>query len=151
MAQRARIRASDADREHIAERLRKATAEGRLLAEELEERLGTVFSARTYGELDATVADLPRAQVGRPRGSGLHPWILPAVGLALLVPVVLAIIAAMLFIVTGVIAVWMIWLALGWWLLGHRRRAYAGQYRRMAGRGASVCARRAQARSGFWL
>ena len=45
--------------EAIAERLRRAMGEGRLLAEELEERLEAVFAARTYGELDAVVADLP--------------------------------------------------------------------------------------------
>ena len=41
--------------------------EGRLLADELEERLGAAFSARTYGELDALVADLP-ATPSRHRG-----------------------------------------------------------------------------------
>jgi hypothetical protein len=53
------LRASDADREQVAERLRHATAEGRLNAGELEERLQTLFAARTYGELDALLADLP--------------------------------------------------------------------------------------------
>jgi Domain of unknown function (DUF1707) len=53
------LRASDSDREDVAERLRAATAEGRLLAGELEERLEVAFHARTYGELDALVVDLP--------------------------------------------------------------------------------------------
>jgi DUF1707 SHOCT-like domain len=56
------LRASDADREQVAERLRQATAEGRLNAEELEGRLQTLFAARTYGELDALLADLPAAR-----------------------------------------------------------------------------------------
>jgi hypothetical protein len=59
MARRSTLRASDADRERIAERLRNAASEGRLLAEELEQRLDAAFSARTYGELDPLVADLP--------------------------------------------------------------------------------------------
>jgi Domain of unknown function (DUF1707) len=59
MARRSALRASDIDREQIAERLHHAMMEGRLLADELEERLGAAFSARTYGELDALVADLP--------------------------------------------------------------------------------------------
>ena len=67
MARRATLRASDADREQIAERLRHATGEGRLSAEELEERLEAVFTARTYGELDAVVADLPGATPVRRR------------------------------------------------------------------------------------
>lgn len=53
------LRASDADREQVAERLRQATAEGRLNADELEERLQGLFAARTYRELDALLADLP--------------------------------------------------------------------------------------------
>jgi hypothetical protein len=53
------LRASDADREQVAERLRHAAAEGRLNADELEGRLQALFSARTYGELDALLADLP--------------------------------------------------------------------------------------------
>lgn len=61
MAERADLRASDADRENIAQRLRQATAEGRLGADELEERLHSAFSAKTYGELDGLVADLPSA------------------------------------------------------------------------------------------
>jgi hypothetical protein len=68
MARYSTLRASDSDRDRVAERLRNATAEGRILAEELEERLGTVFAARTYGELDAVVTDIPGASpAGRPR------------------------------------------------------------------------------------
>lgn len=63
MAEHRNMRASDADRAHIAERLRRATEEGRLLAHEFDERLGQALNARTYGELDAIVADLPRERV----------------------------------------------------------------------------------------
>jgi hypothetical protein len=55
------LRASDSDREQIAERLRIATAEGRIATDELEERLDALYRARTYGELDTIVADLPEA------------------------------------------------------------------------------------------
>jgi hypothetical protein len=58
----ASLRASDADRDQVAERLRQATAEGRLAAVELEGRLEALYTSRTYGELEALVADLP---VGR--------------------------------------------------------------------------------------
>ncbi|MGH2916413.1 MAG: DUF1707 SHOCT-like domain-containing protein [Solirubrobacteraceae bacterium] len=40
--------------------MRDATAEGRLLVDEFDERLEQAPSARTYRELDAIVADLPR-------------------------------------------------------------------------------------------
>ena len=64
------MRASEADRDIVAERLHHATVEGRLLAEELDERLGLALSARTFGELEPLVADLPgsrTAPVGAPR------------------------------------------------------------------------------------
>jgi hypothetical protein len=59
MEQRPALRASDADREHIADRLRDAATEGRLTPDEYEERLHGAYSARTYGQLDRLVADLP--------------------------------------------------------------------------------------------
>jgi hypothetical protein len=56
------LRASDSDREAVAERLRLATAEGRLAPEELEDRLQALFASRTYGELEPLVADLPEPE-----------------------------------------------------------------------------------------
>ena len=55
------LRASDADRERVAERLRDAVAEGRLDMEEFEERLEATYTARTYGELAPITRDLPGA------------------------------------------------------------------------------------------
>lgn len=52
-------RASDRDRDEVADRLREAAAEGRLTADELDERLARAFSAVTYGDLDTLTADLP--------------------------------------------------------------------------------------------
>jgi hypothetical protein len=52
------LRASDADREHHAELLRRAAGEGRLTMDELEERLNTVYESRTHRELDRLVADV---------------------------------------------------------------------------------------------
>ncbi|MCQ4209509.1 DUF1707 SHOCT-like domain-containing protein [Streptomyces longispororuber] len=53
------LRASDADREQVAERLRDALAEGRLDMEEFEERLDATYKARTYRELAPLTRDLP--------------------------------------------------------------------------------------------
>ncbi|MER7709386.1 DUF1707 domain-containing protein [Streptomyces werraensis] len=53
------LRASDADRERVAEVLRDALAEGRLDMEEFEERLDATYQARTYGELAPLTRDLP--------------------------------------------------------------------------------------------
>ncbi len=66
MASRSSLRASDSDREEAAERLSAAAAEGRLSVGELEERLEVAFHARTYGELDELVVDLPAAPARLP-------------------------------------------------------------------------------------
>ena len=52
------VRASDADRERVAERLRQATADGQLTPDELEDRLNTTYAARFRRELVPLTADL---------------------------------------------------------------------------------------------
>lgn len=56
-----RLRASHEDRDRVIELLRVAAGDGRLTAEELDERIEVAFSARTYGELAVLTADLPVA------------------------------------------------------------------------------------------
>lgn len=51
-------RASDADRERAAERLRHAGGDGRLNVDELDERVQLAFEAQTRGELDALLRDV---------------------------------------------------------------------------------------------
>jgi hypothetical protein len=53
------IRASDADRDEVVERLRQAAGEGRLTPHELDERVRRALVALTDRELSALVADLP--------------------------------------------------------------------------------------------
>jgi hypothetical protein len=53
------LRASDADREQLADELRAHAVAGRIDTDELEERLETAYSARTLGELDELRRDLP--------------------------------------------------------------------------------------------
>jgi hypothetical protein len=53
------MRAGDADRERTADLLKAALAEGRLDYTEHRRRLDAVMSSRTYGDLQAQVADLP--------------------------------------------------------------------------------------------
>ena len=62
MAQPSYLRASDADRDAVAERLRRAAVEGRLQPEELEERLHAALRARTYG--DRVPVGIRRPEVG---------------------------------------------------------------------------------------
>ncbi|MGH3154219.1 MAG: DUF1707 SHOCT-like domain-containing protein [Streptosporangiaceae bacterium] len=58
---RSELRASHDDRDRVVELLRVSAGDGRLTAEELDERLELAMTARTYGELAKLVADLPAA------------------------------------------------------------------------------------------
>jgi len=58
---RSELRASHEDRDRVVELLRVSAGDGRLTAEELDERLELAMTARTYGELARLVADLPAA------------------------------------------------------------------------------------------
>jgi hypothetical protein len=53
------LRASDAEREHVAEALRRHHLDGRIDTEELNERLDRCYAARTTAELRPLLADLP--------------------------------------------------------------------------------------------
>ncbi|MFE3859336.1 DUF1707 domain-containing protein [Streptomyces goshikiensis] len=64
------LRASDADRERVVERLRDAVAEGRLDMEEFQERLEAAYASRTYAELEPLTRDLP-AVGGAPAGAAV--------------------------------------------------------------------------------
>ena len=53
------LRASDADRERIVEILRQHTAEGRITADEFEDRMNAAYGAKTVGALAELTTDLP--------------------------------------------------------------------------------------------
>src|SRR5215470_15193984 len=76
------IRVSDADREHVTERLREHYAEGRLSSEELEERITAALSAKTYGDLRRLMADLPEPALVPPGHPDPPPWVGRRGGLA---------------------------------------------------------------------
>lgn len=73
----AHLRVSDADREKVAEVLRRAAGEGRLDYEELDERLSATFAAKTYADLVPITVDLPdhpgRATAARPGPAAPSP------------------------------------------------------------------------------
>jgi hypothetical protein len=63
------LRASDADREAVVGRLHRAAVEGRLDADELEERISAAYAAKLCTDLDPLVADITPAPApvrGRP-------------------------------------------------------------------------------------
>lgn len=53
------LRASHEDRDQVVEQLRVAAGDGRLAPEELDERLELALTARTHGELEVLLWDLP--------------------------------------------------------------------------------------------
>lgn len=63
MAGVATTRASDADRDRAASALREHLAAGRLTIEEFDERLDRALAAKTLGDLDQVMADLPAADL----------------------------------------------------------------------------------------
>jgi Domain of unknown function (DUF1707) len=73
---REELRAADVDRAFVAERLKGALDEGRLSLSEYDERLQQTYAAKTYGDLDRVLADLPRP--APPQASQIVPAAAPA-------------------------------------------------------------------------
>jgi hypothetical protein len=59
--ERGALRVSHEDRDRVAEELRVAAGDGRLTADELDERLERALTARTYDDLAVLTVDLPAA------------------------------------------------------------------------------------------
>lgn len=70
------IRASDADRQRVGDRLQQALAEGRIGLAEFDERIGLAWAARTAEDLAGLTADLP-AQPSSPakRKQSMPKWV----------------------------------------------------------------------------
>ncbi|MEU5218882.1 DUF1707 domain-containing protein [Streptomyces sp. NPDC020807] len=68
------LRASDADRDRIADILGDALAEGRLDPAEHADRIDAVYRAKTVGELEPIVRDLPGAPVRPAPEPAPAPW-----------------------------------------------------------------------------
>src|SRR6476619_7696092 len=56
------VRLSDIDRDRAAEVLREAHAQGRITVDELDERLTSVYNAKTFADLVPVTRDLPATQ-----------------------------------------------------------------------------------------
>jgi hypothetical protein len=70
--------AGSADRERTVGVLRAAFTEGRISQDELDDRVGRAYAARTYGDLWALIADLPAGPLPYPGGL-LYQQTTPAV------------------------------------------------------------------------
>lgn len=66
------LRIGHEERDAAAADLGEHFVAGRLTLDELHERLGAVFAAKTYGQLSRIMADLPRLR--RPTGSMHAAW-----------------------------------------------------------------------------
>jgi hypothetical protein len=94
------LRASDADREAVADRLRTHHTDGRLDQDEFQERLDKCFSAKTVGELADLTRDLPDDPVRGRAGGRTGVGLLGCLRMIPLVPIILAIVA--LHVILGV-------------------------------------------------
>lgn len=127
------LRAADADREATSEHLRRHHAEGRLDTEEFQERVDRCYQARTVGELEQLVTDLPPEPTSEER---FHPGrrrMIP------LVPIVIAIVVIST-VTAGHHSHFGLWLLIPlfflfrFWLWRHRpwgmrRRGHAAEHR----------------------
>lgn len=121
------LRAGDADRERVAERLRGAHAEGRLDMTEFQQRLEGCYAARTFGELRELVRDLPRQDEPEERRSQwlLGPWRLRLVPILLALVVVAAASGHHHFFWLWLAFWFLVWRMFWWprrrWRAAHRR------------------------------
>lgn len=60
------LRVSDAEREHVGELLQRAVGQGRITVDEFTERMDAAMAARTRGELNSVLLDLPGFALARP-------------------------------------------------------------------------------------
>jgi hypothetical protein len=112
------LRASDADRDAVVDRLRDAAGEGRLEPDELEQRLDGALRARTYGDLAALLADLPvdrrmPSPRTRRRTNTLTRSAVVGAGLLVAVTVAFAVVVVVAMLVLAAAALW-ICLVLCW-------------------------------------
>ncbi|MBV9803288.1 MAG: DUF1707 domain-containing protein [Solirubrobacterales bacterium] len=92
------LRASDADREATADRLRHHHTDGRIDQEEFQERLDRCFAAKTVGELAELTRDLPADRARQGAGGRAGFGLLGGLRMIPIVPVILALVAIHLII-----------------------------------------------------
>jgi hypothetical protein len=127
------LRAADVDREATSERLRHHHVDGRLDADEFQARIDRCYQAKTIGDLEQLVTDLP------PEPTSEGRFHLRRMGMVPLVPIVIAVVA--ISAVTGGhhghFGFWLViplFFLARFWLWRHvpwdlRRRGDASEYR----------------------
>lgn len=113
--QAARLRASDAERDAVVTELGEHLKDGRLQPDEFDERVGRAVNARTRGELDGLLTDLPQpvpAPLPAPPRARL-PF--PLVGIAIFVTGMMLLGGISRAAAAGGHPVWVVWWL--WWLI----------------------------------
>jgi hypothetical protein len=75
-----RLRASDAERDRVAELLGEHAGAGRITLGELEDRVGRVYTATTRAELAELTSDLPSVATETPRKGKVQRWFIAIMG-----------------------------------------------------------------------
>ena len=115
--ERAGLRVSDAERDAAAVELAEHLKDGRLDAAEFDERVGRAVTARTRGDLDRLLADLPRPAPQpppRPAARRRPGWPLPLAPIVFLV--IVTAVAGAGGRGGGAHAGWALWW-FSWWLI----------------------------------
>ncbi|HVM64909.1 MAG TPA: DUF1707 domain-containing protein [Acidimicrobiales bacterium] len=120
-------RIGDAEREQASSELRRHYTEGRLGTDEFSARLDEAWSARTAGDLDHALRDLPRPPVGPPPAAG-RPRRPPT-----FLPVVAVVAGVALLVGARWVVVWLVVLALFVFARHHRRHERRRWDRRFSG------------------
>ena len=115
------LHASDAERAQIIELLRRHHQDGRLTAEDLAARIERVNAATTFGDLDATMVNLPRLLPPLPPPTATEQERAPGAARRAFYRVLFAYVVINLFLIgiwafSGRGAFWPIWVILGWGL-----------------------------------
>lgn len=104
------VRIGDGERERVRESLTRHTGEGRLTLDELSERLGEVYAAKTAADLDHALRELPplqREQPARPRARRVPGG--TAIGRFALLAVAMVAVWAVFAVTTGATYFWPVW------------------------------------------
>lgn len=105
------LRASDAERETVVERLQVALGEGRLTVTEFDERARDAYAATTRADLAALTADLPEAEL-RPAVPEHRRWADMVITLG-----VLTVVWSVLSVLSGGLAPFLPVVPMGVWAL----------------------------------
>jgi DUF1707 SHOCT-like domain len=87
------LRVGDREREAVGEFLRQQHLDGRMDADEFQQRLERCLTAKTYADLDQLVADFPRQQAAPDRAGrpwGWRPWSFALLPLAVVTAIALS-------------------------------------------------------------